>query len=69
MAKTDEMTDTQIANGVATLGECKKCDGRGGYETPHPMWGSPSCPEAYVSVKCSECDGSGVVEIELEDAA
>jgi len=69
MAKTDEMTDTQIANGVARLGECEKCDGRGEYDTPHAMWGSPSCPEAYINVRCSECDGSGVVEIELEDAA
>tara|TARA_R110002126_G_scaffold263390_1_gene406347 strand:- start:285 stop:617 length:333 start_codon:yes stop_codon:yes gene_type:complete len=48
---------------------CPACHGMGDYDTPHPMWGSPSCPEAYVNVKCSECDGSGVVEIELEDEA
>lgn len=48
---------------------CPACDGMGEYDTPHAMWGSPSCPEAYVNVKCSECDGSGVVELELEDAA
>ena len=47
---------------------CPACDGMGDYETNHPMWGTPSCPEAYVNVKCPECLGSGEIEIELEDA-
>ena len=23
------------------------------------MWGSPSCPEAYVMIDCDRCDGAG----------
>lgn len=38
---------------------CKQCDGDGVHDARHPMWGSPSCPEAYVQVECDECEGSG----------
>jgi DnaJ-class molecular chaperone len=57
------------AKDVTRLVECEKCDGMGDYDTPHPMWGSPSCPEAYVNVKCSECEGSGKVKPEDGDAS
>lgn len=46
--------------------ECEKCGGLGDYDMPHPMWGSPSCPEAYVNVKCDVCDCTGKVEVDVE---
>ncbi len=45
---------------------CEKCGGLGEYDKPHPMWGSPSCPEAYIGVKCAVCGGKGEVEVEIE---
>ena len=50
---------------AARLVRCEDCGGLGEYDQPHPMWGSPSCPEAYVSVKCRACDGTGDVEVEV----
>lgn len=41
---------------------CPECDGMGEYDTPHPMWGLPSCPEAYVTRKCEACEGTGMVD-------
>jgi hypothetical protein len=32
------------------------------------MWGSPSCPEAYVQTRCSECDGEGQQRVRVEAA-
>ena len=46
---------------------CEKCGGAGEYDTCHPMWGSRSCPEPYVRVKCAECEGTGEVELEVDD--
>jgi DnaJ-class molecular chaperone len=46
---------------------CPTCDGDGSYETTHPMWGSPSCPEAYVQVTCDECEGTGEVDAPEEE--
>jgi hypothetical protein len=31
------------------------------------MWGSPSCPEAYVQVTCDECEGTGEVDAPEEE--
>ena len=45
---------------------CEKCGGLGEYDVPHHQWGSRSCPEAYVNVKCTDCEGTGKVEIEAE---
>lgn len=39
--------------------QCPRCDGSGGCDAPHPAWGSRTCPEAYVHVKCDLCAGSG----------
>lgn len=38
---------------------CVHCGGQGSYDTPHPQWGSRTCPEAYVNVDCPECNGDG----------
>jgi hypothetical protein len=40
---------------------CRKCEGAGAYDQPHPMWGSRSCQEAYVSAICDECQGEGKI--------
>lgn len=45
---------------------CPNCDGDGVHEANHPMWGSPSCPEAYVQVDCDECEGSGEVSVNVK---
>lgn len=47
--------------------DCTYCRGEGKYEARHPEWGSPTCPEAYVSVPCGECEGTGKVLVEVED--
>ena len=48
---------------------CTACDGEGKREENAPNYGLPFCREAWVLVDCNQCDGSGFVEIELEDAA
>ena len=40
-------------------GICPNCEGDGKTDAQHPLWGSPSCPEPYVTVICYECNGSG----------
>jgi len=44
-------------------GVCPTCGGMGEYTACHPKWGSPSCPEAYINVRCEDCDGTGTCEI------
>ena len=44
---------------LTSLVYCPICDGQGGVETQHPEWGSRTCPEAYVVIKCEACDGTG----------
>lgn len=39
--------------------KCDTCNGHGTIEEKHPAWGTPTCPEAYVSHPCEECDGTG----------
>lgn len=36
-------------------GPCETCDGEGVVEDRHPMWGSLSCPEAWITVPCPDC--------------
>jgi hypothetical protein len=47
--------------------KCPDCGGLGEYDVPHPLWGTRTCPEAYVNVKCRACDGSGTVEKEDDE--
>ncbi len=46
--------------------ECPRCEGSGEWDEPHPQWGSPSCPEAYVQIICPECEGKGQVREDAE---
>ena len=48
---------------------CPACDGEGKREDKNPNYGLPFCREAWVLVDCNQCDGAGVIEIEMEDAA
>ena len=40
----------------ATITDCPECDGCG--EVCHPHWGSPTCPEPWIT--CPACAGSGI---------
>ena len=46
---------------------CPDCGGDKEVEVCHPMWGSPTCPEAYIIISCPTCEGSGEVEAYDED--
>jgi DnaJ-class molecular chaperone len=47
--------------------KCPDCGGDGTVEIRHPQWGSPTCPEAYINVPCSTCEGAGGEEYEPGD--
>lgn len=48
MSSITEMITTRETDTKMAL--CDECGGLGEYETQHPMWGAPFCPEAYVIV-------------------
>jgi DnaJ-class molecular chaperone len=45
---------------------CTTCDGDGYYEQRHPAWGTYSCPEPTITVRCDDCDGTGKIEVDVE---
>lgn len=57
------MTDSKT---IARTITCKTCGGDGVVEARHPMWGSPSCPEAYVQVTCDDCEGDGTTVVRVQ---
>ena len=44
-------------------GLCPQCGGDGTIEAKHPQWGSRTCPEAWIAVRCDECGGTGECDI------
>jgi DnaJ-class molecular chaperone len=45
---------------------CTTCDGGGSYSIRHPAYGTPSCPEPELEIKCDHCDGTGEIEVDVE---
>lgn len=46
--------------------DCEACHGEGRIERRHPRWGCADCPEPWIDVTCPECDGCGLMLVEVE---
>ena len=46
---------------------CHVCHGDKDIEVHHPAWGTRTCPEAFIRIECPRCDGTGELEIEIEE--
>lgn len=42
---------------------CPQCGGDGKVEERHPLYGTYSCPEPTISVRCEACDGTGETDL------